>query len=491
MIRKKTAGLFLMVFLSVIASANNVQVSNVTRTGAGRDLIQFQLSWENSWNFTAIPKNHDAVWVFVKYRECGMGGQWHHALLSTSMADHTFGPDVTYARSISANDRFGTPGNHNTGVLVKRASVGHGDISPQSLTLKVVGASDGIVLDPAAEYDIKVFAIEMVQITSGRFYAGDGVSSAVLFQHGTGYGTVYGYIPYIFTAENSADMLDYGYYNYPVTLNSTFPKGYDEFYLMKYELTQGQYCDFLNTIDPGAALNRAYIYNSYQYQIYLSGTYQTPHTNRAMIYLSYNDLLSYLDWAALRPMSELEYEKASRGPKDFVPGEYAWGNTTFIEARNVTTTGTGTELCSDSAANLHCYGADYYCHGGVFGANGYGVLEVGIFARDNTLSREATGGSYYGVMELSGNAKELCVQINTNNGNPATTSAYTGIWGDGQLNGTGMYNTTGWPAAGTYFIPRGGFYHDNQDRCRVSDRNNRNVTDYTSRGYDYGGRGVR
>ncbi|PKP04418.1 MAG: hypothetical protein CVU11_05170 [Bacteroidetes bacterium HGW-Bacteroidetes-6] len=490
MIKKQIALSVTLVFLSLTLWANNVQVDNVTRSGVGRNIISFELSWENSWYFSAIPRNHDAVWLFIKYRECGGGGPWHHALLSTNMADHFFDTDITYARPITVNDRFGNPGNHNTGVLVRRANYGGGDIVSQSISLTVSGASDGILLADTAEYDIKVMAIEMVQIPESPFYAGDGVSTYTMFQYGTGSGTPYGAIPYRFTAENGTDTIDYGYSNYWVKLNSDFPKGYAEFYVMKYEISQGQYVDFLNTIDPGAALNRSYIYNGYMYNIGLSGTYTTIHPNRAMIYMSTNDLFSYLDWAALRPMSELEYEKASRGPKDFVPGEFAWGDNYFIEANNIINTATGTEICTDSAANLNC-GTSTYLHGGNFGANGYGPVEVGIFARDSTLSRAATGGSYYGVMELSGNAKENCVQINTNQGNPATTSSYTGVWGDGQLNNIGFSNTSAWPAAGTYFILRGGYWWDAADRCRISDRNNRNVTTYDTRGYDYGGRGVR
>ena len=45
--------------------------------------------------------------------------------------------------------------------------------------------------------------------------------------------------------------------------------------------------------------------------------------------LSWPDLCAYADWAALRPMTELEYEKACRGPNNPVLGEYAWGNTSI------------------------------------------------------------------------------------------------------------------------------------------------------------------
>jgi formylglycine-generating enzyme required for sulfatase activity len=40
--------------------------------------------------------------------------------------------------------------------------------------------------------------------------------------------------------------------------------------------------------------------------------------------LSWFDVAAYLDWAALRPMTELEFEKVCRGPENRIAGEYAW-----------------------------------------------------------------------------------------------------------------------------------------------------------------------
>ena len=479
-----------LIFVSTYVWANNVQVADVSRTGPGRNDIQFQLSWDNSWNFTNTPANHDAVWVFIKYRECGVGGEWNHALLSTTMTDHSFGSNLTYAKPISANDRFGNAGNHNTGVLIRRSTIGKGDISPQTISLRVVGASNGVSLDLTKEFDIKVFAIEMVQVLAGEFYVGDGHSNTTLHRKETGYGTSFGYVPYQITAENSTDTMKFGN-NYFITLNSDFPKGYDEFYMMKYEITQGQYCDFLNTITPIAAINRSYLYNSNRYHVAFSSEYYGNYPDRAIHYISYNDLLSYLDWAALRPMTELEFEKACRGPKDVIPNEYAWGTDKYIEAIYVSGTVSGTEICTDSAANLHFGGSDTYCRGGVFGTRGYGPLEVGIFARDSTLSREGTGGSYYGIMELSGNVAEQCVQVNLSNSATSTPSPYTGIWGDGQLTADGLFNTTSWQTSG-YFINKGGHYRSgSSSSCRVSDRDGRGQTNYNARNECVGGRGVR
>ena len=466
--------------------SNNLVISGVSRTGTDRDVITATISWDNSWNVVGIPQNHDAVWLFVKFRECETGGEWSHALLSTNMSDHTFSAGITPAQPITNADRFGVAGNHNTGVMIRRSDYGIGNISSQNISLRVVGSTNGVTLNSAVEYDIKVLGVEMVYIPEGSFYVGDGSSNSNNFLHTPGTNPK---MPYRVTSEASVTIGHYN--NYTVALNASFPKGYAAFYYMKYEITQGQYCDFLNTIPANAALSRAYIYDGYMYHIALSGgVYSGRYPDRAMTYMTYRDLLSYLDWAALRPPTEMEYEKACRGPLDFVPGEFAWGTTSYIEAINISGTVSGTEICTDSAANLHYYGADPYCHGGSFGTSNRGPLEVGIFARDATTGRVETGAAYYGLMEMSGNVWEVCIQVNTNTANPSTPSNYTGIWGDGILSSVGSYNTVGWNGT-DYRVYKGGTYEADIYRQRVSDRYHINFTAQDDRYRDWGGRGCR
>jgi len=254
---------------------------------------------------------------------------------------------------------------------------------------------------------------------------------------------------------------------------------------MKYELTQGQYTDFLNTISATQVINRYPASKGNQmHDIGIDNNtkeYFTNSKDRACNFLSVNDLFSYLDWAALRPMTELEFEKVCRGPIKSAQGEWAWGQskpTEIIEAISLNGTTSGNEICSELNANAHYKGSSQ---------NINGPLAGGIFARDTTRSRFSTGAGFYGVMELSGNLWERCIQINSNG---TTPSAYDGIWGDGQLTNAGIYDTPNWSATGN-IIDKGGSFSDAEIKLRVSDRTNFNNTNYATRAGNYGGRGVR
>ena len=48
--------------------------------------------------------------------------------------------------------------------------------------------------------------------------------------------------------------------------------------------------------------------------------------DRPCNYLSWDDAMAYADWAALRPMTELEFTKACRGDKEPAFHERPWGN---------------------------------------------------------------------------------------------------------------------------------------------------------------------
>jgi formylglycine-generating enzyme required for sulfatase activity len=489
-----TASIFMSICLLAAANsaawANAIVVTNVERLAApNRHRVAFRIGWQNSWNVTGIPGNHDAAWVFIKFRACGTTGEWQHARLSTNMPDHTLDPSLAFAEPITVNDRFGNPGNHNTGAMIRRASNGTGHLVSLPCTLDVSGSSSGVPFDPSTEYDVRVIGIEMVMIPQGDYLLGDNGSTNYKFQI-SGANTN----PQLITGEGAQNVYCTACGNNRA-LAAGFPKGWGKFYVMKYEISQGQYVDFLNTITVAQSSTRFPSFNgSNRFSMYVSGgEYVTDRRDRACNYLSYDDVLSYLDWAALRPMTEMEYEKASKGAGLHAPGGYAWGSTTLVECLNISGTENGTETCTNLNANMHYSGSNWNVVGG---DAGQGPVGCGIFARDATQTRETTGATYYGVMEMSGNVWETVITLfgSTGCGNNPT---YTGIWGNGMLSAGGTFDLADWPAA-VNANPRpnglrGGSFADDQSYARTSDRYYAYWGGNTSftRSYNVGGRGCR
>ena len=204
-----------------------------------------------------------------------------------------------------------------------------------------------------------------------------------------------------------------------------------------------------------------------------------------MNYMSWADLTALLDWSGLRPMSELEYEKAGRGsrgvssPIAAVSGEYAWGSTSITQATSITNDGTGSER-GQSGSNIA-----YNSAAGV-----QGPLRVGSFAA-GVNTRVASGAGFYGVLELSGNVWERAVTVGRSTGR-----AFEGRYhGNGVLDSSGDPNVTSWPAptgvnnaVGAGF--RGGAWNNSVITARLSDRYYAADTN-SARYSDFGGRGVR
>jgi formylglycine-generating enzyme required for sulfatase activity len=222
---------------------------------------------------------------------------------------------------------------------------------------------------------------------------------------------------------------------------------------MKYEITQGQYRDFLNALtrDQQGSRSRSLVADRFAISDTLSISarngircpsvipaapapvvfgcdFDTDKTfnesndgmDLACNSLSSADVLAFAAWAGLRPMTELEYEKACRGPLEPLPNEYAWG-TTEISATTAmgATDGTGTNRATGGNCNNS-------------GCAPVGPYRVGIYATTNS-SRQASGASYWGIMELSGNVGEAVVGVGT-----ATSRLFTGLHGNGVLTSAGI-----------------------------------------------------
>jgi formylglycine-generating enzyme required for sulfatase activity len=257
---------------------------------------------------------------------------------------------------------------------------------------------------------------------------------------------------------------------------------------MKYEISQQGYVDFLNSLTQPQANARKYSGNTYRYAITGStvGSYATTNPYVACNNLNWADLAAYFDWSGLRPLTELEFEKACRGTIPAVPNEYSWG-TTEIASSPYTLSNSGADNENIAANYSTTVGNAAYSLTTPFNGSINGPVRVGIFAGNSSNSGRVTAGAtYYGIMEMSGNLLEHFITV----GNP-TGRAFTGLHGDGSLNTYGNADVANWPgpsSLGAGF--RGGYWYYHAWYLRVSERSGAAGTD-PNRYYSDGGRGGR
>lgn len=439
-----------LLFLSLLLVSsqlfgNNIQIKNVSltsqNTSANYYLVEFDLSWDNSWRTNTYESNWDAAWVFIKFTPKNQE-TWQQASLNyvNGTSDgHTAPPGSTIR---TENNNYGTATN-GIGVFIYRSSVGIGSVNFQHVRLRWNYGANAVADDEVVE--ISVHAVEMVYVPQGAFYAGDGQVDFGQFEAGNS-GQ-----PFQITSENAltlggtnsnnlsnndasnmvpADDFDY---STTQTLPAGFPKGYNAFYCMKYEVSQQQYADFLSHLvndQKGDRDGPHYVNAINVFPIDDGNGYaEAEFPWRPMYYTSWTDMAAYLDWSGLRPMSELEYEKACRGPLGPVPNELAWGNVSwYIEslytyenegtAEEIIQTGIGQHVGNANPNSIYS-GATYPVRCGIFAASA------------ENKNREETGATYWGIMEMSGNCYELMISVGR-----SQSRDFDGLHGDGNVTGT-------------------------------------------------------
>lgn len=416
------------------AYSTNLVIENVravyrSTVEADRPRAIFDIRWENAWR---NPKNHDAAWVFLKFN--GYYGT-HVKLL----------PD---GHRVLQNRVAGAPAPQ---IVVSPDSLGFFIYASENYRGELNYKLE-ILLEPTQRIDynrvagnFNAYGIEMVYIPEGPFTVGSPDTAAVrkaAFYRSDADGRPDGLIRITSEAEipvgPSAGQLYYwseedlynGDQEGPVP--AAFPKGYRAFYVMKYELTQRQYADFLNTLPDAWTSSRSPIGGREYYQ-YRGGIrledkrYRADNPHRPMNYVSFTDGLAYADWAALRPITELEYEKAARGPGEPIPGEFVWGTSSYDRLERY--------IRPDAELTI---------------ANGWEENQLA------DATRPVFGASYYWVMDLSGSVWEKVITI----GNPVGRR-FRGTHGDGNLR-FGHATNEDWPKSddevGGFGYRGGGYY---------------------------------
>ncbi|WP_116108914.1 formylglycine-generating enzyme family protein [Lewinella sp. IMCC34191] len=460
--------LFLLCLLCGTVFANIIEVTNMTLTGQnsgnGTTQIQFDLGWENSWRISVGPANYDAAWVFAKYRV--NNGAWRHCTLNTG------GSSAPGGVVISVED--------NLGAFIHRSADGSGDVDWQDLQLQWNYGADGV--SDADIVDVQVFATEMVYVPQAAFSLGSVFSDRDTLSNEF-YRVAIPSQPYPVTSEAAITVgTSSGNLYYPEDIGgagdrlgpipAAFPKGYGAFYCMKYEVSQDQWVAFFNTLSDAAKVTNDITApgtggkgsdnegarNGISWGD--AGNAVTTLPNVAMNYVSNARVLAFLDWAGLRPMTELEFEKACRGTAAPVAGEFAWGTAAIATQEYVlVNSGTATEHLSNPAEGVGNATYDQT-------SDGSGPNRVGIHAASAVnQTREESGGSYYGIMELSGNVYERAISV----GNPAGR-AFAGSHGDGTLASSGVHDVLDWPSTDTGFSYRGAGFYNRVEYLRVADR---------------------
>lgn len=289
-------------------------------------------------------------------------------------------------------------------------------------------------------------------------------------------------------------------------LPALWPNGYKGFYAMKYEISQEQYASFLNKLNYqqqnnildgrlDAMKEGEYIFGDRSHADARNGIIlatkitgmpavfacnlnpedgadqETDGQNLACNYMNIADMLAYADWACLRPLSEMEYEKMCRRlyPEMPVKGEYAWHTAEIMQQQlsDLQNPGTPGEKGVNGNAN----------YGNVLA----GPVRVGAFA-DNGKGRVKSGDSFWGVAELSGNLAEMYYNVNNTGlqvlaeekGSGTAVAGHDTSHGDGSIDGTkGTYNgakTKYWSETAAAIALRGGSYISAKEELQVSDR---------------------
>ncbi len=442
------------ILFTTISMANNIAVANASLSGqdvgANTTIVNFDVSWENSWRTNTNENNYDGAWIFVKFRKMGTL-DWRHCTINTT------------GFVAATGGTFSVPTDGKGAFIYKAAATGVSNVSYVGNQIIWNYGVDGILDNETVE--IRMFALEMVYIPQGTFQLGSGGVETNGFKLGATSDAFNVTAAAISFGTTGSVLNTNGNGPTTGTLAAAYPTGFNAFWIMKYETSQQQYVDFLNHID----LARATFNDITGIRVGVHPNFTANQPERAVGTCNTQRLAAMADWSGLRPFTEMEYEKACRGYNTpAVPNEYPWGNTTIVALSTVTNVGLTNETVATPATANAVITSTY---------PGNIPARVGIFARTTGSTRVLSGGTYYGVMNMGDNVAEICI-----NAVSTTGLAFDGsLHGDGYLAASGSSNITNWTTYGAYGWRGTGYDGANAD-ARTSSRST--VNSFTANGID-------
>ena len=332
-------GALLAAAWAAAAAADSLTIGNVqvTARDAKAATVSFDVAWDHSWRGGTF---HDAAWVFFKVRDDATA-PWRPLRL---VADKVVNPTgFGQAADGTALDMVVPGGDEGfLGVFLRRARDGIGRVAAGRVT---------VVTEPLAPTTtLKAFGLEMVYVPEGPFQLGVSAGPELNCFYTWGASdtppfTVTGPGP-IPTGRQPGRLWATGLPPEDgAEIPALFPNGYRAFYAMKFAITQGQYADFLAVLPEAEAARR---YHPEGHGKWIGRTGEPPNRVYTALggfpndwfrpgapprdhrcpWLSWADSAAFAAWAGLRPMTELEYEKACRGPAHpqlTDPGISFWG----------------------------------------------------------------------------------------------------------------------------------------------------------------------
>ena len=220
----------------------------------------------------------------------------------------------------------------------------------------------------------------------------------------------------------------------------------DSFYMSRYEVTNQQYCDFLNTadvkVDGGIVYATSDSSNSYPYcdtttssgysRITWSGSsfdVVSGKEDHPMMMVSWYGAVAYCNYYGYRLPTEAEWEYAARGGEYNPYYRYPWGDS-----------------IDGSKANYWSSGDPYETGGTVK------TTPVGYYDGSQTPAGSDMANGY-GLYDMIGNVYEWC--------NDWFSSSYYSV---------SPYDNPPGPASGTTLVIRGGSWSNDTTKSRVANR---------------------